>query len=265
MLVAWTDERLFALLKIFVNQKPTSVSLCAFIDGLDEFIGEEEMLLDVIRLLNSSLSCKVCVLSRPEQVFREEFKGSPRLRVQDLNEDDMRTLATKKLVPYLETRFPSETLTVCRLVEDLVQKAEGVFLWLDLMVKDLIVGARNLDSLHELRLRLARTPGSIMGMYAHKLQSLDSIYLKDAFRYFQMLLAANSSWVTRSVDLSGLACTEDVAWEHVKTSDDLYFQTAEFAALCQGLETRLVTRCAGLVEVQENFEVGTSMYSDRIS
>ncbi|KAL8685209.1 MAG: hypothetical protein Q9224_005911 [Gallowayella concinna] len=160
-------------------------------------------------------------------------------------------MTTQKLVPYLKKRFPTKNKEVDWLVDDLIRKAEGVFLWLDLMVKDLIVGARNLDSLDELQLRLARTPGSINGMYAHKLQSLDSIYLKDAFRYFQVLLAADNPRLKRPVTLLGLACAEDVAWEHVERSDTLYFQTAEFAALCQGLETRLVTRCGGLVEVQD--------------
>ncbi len=79
----WTEQRLLALLKRFLEQKPGSITICAFVDGLDEFIGDEDILLDIIRLFSKALHCKICVSSRPEQVFRHEFQRCPKLRVQD--------------------------------------------------------------------------------------------------------------------------------------------------------------------------------------
>lgn len=182
LLPTWTTQRLLAILEDFVNKKPTTVSLCAFIDGLDEFDGDEDLLLEIIRLFSSAPGCKVCVSSRPEQAFREEFRGCPQCRVQDLNEKDIRTMVVEKLKPRLAKNLPIEAKVVDNLGELLVRKAEGVFLWLYLMIKDLINGLRNGDSIDELTGRLWMTPNTIDGLYRRILQGLDPFYLNDALR-----------------------------------------------------------------------------------
>ncbi|KAL8654961.1 MAG: hypothetical protein Q9226_003228 [Calogaya cf. arnoldii] len=192
-LPTWTDRRLLQILKDFTKEKPAVVSLCAFIDGLDEYNGDEERLFEVIRLLSSAPGCKVCVSSRPDPAFRRELDSCSQCRVQDVNNKDIVKMVLDKLRPSLEKNRPTETNAINKLVGDLIEKAEGVFLWLSIMIKDLTKGSDNGDSIEELRQRLHMTPGTIYGLYRRILGGLDRSYLDYAFRTFQILIAANVS------------------------------------------------------------------------
>ncbi|KAL8754390.1 MAG: hypothetical protein Q9184_005127 [Pyrenodesmia sp. 2 TL-2023] len=270
-LKTWTDQGLLFLLNRFLNEKPANISLCAFIDGLDEFVGDEEYLLHMIDLFNKSPRCKICVSSRPEQAFRQEFRLCPQLRVQDLNRKDIEQMAAGRLIPSLQRRDNMPTITedkVLQLVKVLVKKASGVFLWLDLMIKDLIRGSKNGDTFEELELRLARTPDTINGLYAHMLQKLDPLYVEECVRYCRVLITAEKLRITTPISLLTLALAEGEPWNHLVDFDLAYFAESRFNSLCQVLESRLTSRCGGLLEVdnhshEEADQEATIPYFDR--
>lgn len=57
----WTQARLLKALKRFVQQMPSDLFLCIFIDGLDESTDDIHSLLDVLNLLQGSPRVKICV------------------------------------------------------------------------------------------------------------------------------------------------------------------------------------------------------------
>ena len=247
----WTDQGLMSLLNRFLDKKPANISLCAFVDGLDEFVGDEDYLLHMIKLLNNSSRCKICVSSRPEPGFHQEFRSCPQLRVQDLNREDIERTAAGKLEPSLQkhSALPIPDDDVQNLVWALVIKASGVFLWLDLMTKDLIKGSKDGDTLEELRSRLARTPDTISGLYAHMLQKLDQRYVKECVHYCSILLMEDDLGLTNPITLLSLALGEREPWSHLLDFDLTYFAESPFNSICQNLETRLTSRCGGLLEI----------------
>ncbi|KAI4186918.1 MAG: hypothetical protein LQ348_004157, partial [Seirophora lacunosa] len=250
-MATWTDQRLLSLLQRFLDKKPSHVSLCAFVDGLDEFVGDEDLLLDIVRLFGKTSRCKICVSSRPEQAFREEFQMCPQLRAQDLNYEDIVQTANGRLIPVLTKSYGLSAIDyqVTSLVNFLIRKASGVFLWLDLMIKDLIRGSRNRDTFVELRLRLERTPDTINGMYAHLLQSLDPLYQEETFKYFLILIAAND--MGERVTLLTVILAEGEPWEHISQYEPGYFSTPRFQSVCRASKPRLVTRCGNFIEIDE--------------
>ena len=248
-LAEWTDQRLLSVLKRLLDQKPKSLSICAFVDGLDEFIGDEELLLDIVRIFGDASQCKICVSSRPEQAFRQDFRLCPQLRVQDLNHDDMERTVTGELSPHLKKYSITDEVRNS-LVNELMDKAQGVFLWLDLMIKILIKGLRNGDTYEKLHSRLEKTPDTIDGIYTHILKSLDPLYQEESTKYFSVLLAAKD--LNMEISLLDLVNAGDEPWEHVTQFDLGYFKTAQFDSACRHLETRIVACCGGLVDIQEN-------------
>ncbi|KAL8752393.1 MAG: hypothetical protein Q9199_005772 [Rusavskia elegans] len=254
LLPTWTDRRLLQILKDFIKEKPAAVSLCAFIDGLDEHNGDKEPLFEVIHLLSSASGCKVCVSSRPDQAFPREFQGYPQCQVQDLNKKDIERMAIEKLKPCLEKNKPTETEAINKLVKELIEKAEGVFLWTGIMIKDLKRGSNNGDSIDELRDRLRVTPSTVYGLYRRILGVLDKSYLGYALKTFQILIAAEllggreSEWLT----FLSLACVEDTTWVHVTRFDRSYFSSSTFDSTCRELRTRLNARCGNLIEIENN-------------
>ncbi|KAL8710369.1 MAG: hypothetical protein Q9225_007299 [Loekoesia sp. 1 TL-2023] len=250
LLPTWTPQRLLSILEDFINKKPTTVSLCAFIDGLDEFDGDEDLLLEIVRLLSSAPGCKVCVSSRPEQACREEFQGCPQCRVQDLNENDITKMVVENLKPSLEKNLPTEGEAIDDLIHLLIEKTEGVFLWLNIMIKDLSKGSKNGDNISELYARLQRTPNTVYGLYRRILEGLDSFYLDDALRIFQILITASS--LKTPVSVLGLACAEDKSWAYIKQFDRAYFGSPSFDSTCLQVCTRLNSRCGSFIEFAES-------------
>ncbi len=269
-LTTWTDQGLMSLLNRFLDEKPANISLCAFVDGLDEFVGDEGYLLRMIELLNNSSRCKVCVSSRPEQAFRQEFRFCPQLRVQDLNREDIERTAAGKLIPSLQKHsalpIPKDNLQI--LIRALVEKASGVFLWLDLMTKDLIKGSRDGDTIKELRSRLARTPDTINGLYAHMLQKLDQRYVKECVQYCSIVMMAEELDLSYPITLLTLALGEREPWSHLVDFELTYFAHSRFNSVCQVLESRVTSRCGGLLEIgnhrlDQTDQKTTPQYFDR--
>ncbi|KIV86007.1 hypothetical protein PV11_01650 [Exophiala sideris] len=64
-------------------------SYCIFVDGLDECTSQDEIL-DHIDAFEREMNIKFCVSSRPETVFEGRLDRRPKLRLQDLNEADIK-------------------------------------------------------------------------------------------------------------------------------------------------------------------------------
>ena len=260
MLHQWTEARLEGALKLFISWKPPTKRVGIFIDGLDEYEGDEEKLMDILRLLSQSPGIKVCVSSRPEEIFRQGFADCPHVRLQDLNKPDILKATSDRLTPALSFRFPDRVSdsfdSIPEFISLLTEKSQGVFLWAELMSKDILKGARNADTFSELQERLGHTPDTIDGLYAHMLGRLDRSYIHEAATYFHHIIAIDdvfsNSLAPRSPTLLDFACSKHSAWAHVVQRDTMYFLKTDFQTLCRNLEVRVLTRCAGLVDINES-------------
>ncbi|KAI4190731.1 MAG: hypothetical protein L6R41_000593 [Letrouitia leprolyta] len=163
--------------------------VCMFIDGLDEYGGDEDCLMDAIHLISHAPGTEICVSSRPEEIFRQGFAASPKLRLQDLNYPDIQKATILQLVPAFEARVDISDEELLDLILEMSGRSQGIFLWAFSMTKDLKTRARRGSTMRELRGRLEHTPDTIDGFYEDMLGRLDRDDLRDAGRYFQHLLS----------------------------------------------------------------------------
>lgn len=132
----WTERRLVTSLIALVRDISSSFRLCIFVDGLDEFSGDETILLSLIEQLSQLPNNKLCVSSRPSLRIEEKL-GSAMLRLQDLTKIDIERHALSQLTVAAsqaprerrQQGWPRST------AETIVNRAEGVFLWAELAVK----------------------------------------------------------------------------------------------------------------------------------
>ena len=259
----WTEKRLEEALKLFLLSKPSTLRVCILIDGLDEYEGDEINLMNIIRLMSQSPGTKVCASSRPEEIFRQGFADCPHVRLQDLNYPDILKATSDRLIPALLERFSVSTsdsiLGNSRwrakwLIQNLTNKSQGIFLWAELMTKDIVTGARNADTFSELEDRLDRTPDTIDGLYMHMLKRLDKSYVREATTYFHHIMTYDegSSFDDNFPTLLHFACNEENAWAQIGRRSTAYFLTSDFQQTCRTLEIRILSRCAGLVEIDES-------------
>ena len=249
---AWTKRRLQRTLQEVISQLQSSCRLCFFIDGLDEFDEDHDELITFVRDIVWKTGVKVCLSSRPYKTFEDAFDASAKLRLQDLTHNGIQQYVNDKFqdVPQLASMTSKNGHEMDELRKDIVDKAEGVFLWVELAVKDQILGLRNEDSPEQLRKRLLRLPSKVEGIYLQMLHGIEQLYREEAARFLQIML----NYPRLSLLGHALESYEDL--ENMLLSDH-NVSTQKITSLCQSTRKKIMTRCAGLLEVHEPLNQST--------
>ncbi|PTB65045.1 hypothetical protein BBK36DRAFT_1088679, partial [Trichoderma citrinoviride] len=185
----WEITQLQSVFYSILKQCNRSVFL--LIDGLDE-AAETEKTLHWLDSLIGLHNVKLCISSRSEDVFRRKFSRNDGFKLEDLTRDDMMKYARAEMPPSNE-RYPSEYLENLR--DLLVDKAEGVFLWLVLALESVKRGLRNNDGQDKIHSRLKQLPSELEDLYAEMWDRLGedkAIYQQEAARYFSLLITHNA-------------------------------------------------------------------------
>ncbi len=245
-LPTWTETRLHATLQHLLSHGLQAYRLCIFIDGLDEFDGNQTILLDLIRNLKQLKSIKFCLSSRPEPFLRDELDSSTMLKLQDLTEPDIRRYVSDELgTAYSKaSQVPYWSLSLDDTIFEIVKKAEGVFLWVKLAVRDQINGIRDKDDAKQLKRRLEALPGEIEGVYGHMLQKINKVHREEVARYVQLV-----------IHLGKLSLFHLALAAHKRVDDIIAFSSEisirDIRLHCDFMEERVATTCRGLLEVRE--------------
>ena len=233
-IASWTVRRLRTTFQTAIRQAETSYRICIFIDGLDENSGDPDAAIEEIRNM-PSCGIKVCLSSRPERLYNDAFGSYAKLKLQDLTESDIRAYVADKLEPWLRTEPEDEVL---KLMKDVAHKAQGVFLWVDLVVKALMKGLKNDDSLEQLQERVVSTPSDIEAVYANMLSKIDEAHYKEAAQLFQMALVG----LTESL-LDVALGLHDHPHRVSETS------VSDVLEVCRRAQNRIPTICGGLLDI----------------
>ena len=246
-LPTWTEQRLRATLRNLVSVGLGKCRLCIFIDGLDEFHGDHVTLLNLISSFREITKVKFCLSSRPYSPFKHELGSSPMLKLQDLTEPDIRRYVSDEIegAPLKASSVPYSSSWIKEAVDTIVQKAEGVFLWVRLAVRDQLEGIRNGDDPEQLRERLRILPTEIEEVYGHMLHEIDKVYRKEVARYLRSVLDVEEGWSLFEIALA----------EHKRIDDILLFSEAislsDIHQHCKSVGERIAATCKGFLEVRE--------------
>ncbi|KAI9704572.1 MAG: hypothetical protein M1820_005485 [Bogoriella megaspora] len=138
----WSTRELFECLCACVGKD--DVRYCFFLDGLDEYHPQEEhiTLVNHLKQLTKYANVKLCVSSRGWTIFENAFGHSDRsIRLEDVTRNDMRKFVCSRLLASKsesdQTVRSDGTLEIYGLVNDIVDKAEGVFLWTHLVLSSM--------------------------------------------------------------------------------------------------------------------------------
>lgn len=118
---------------------PAAVGL--FVDGLDEYdapSSEQMQMAEVLCRAAQSPHLKIIVSSRPEAAFEAVFRDSSKLRLHELTDEDRRTYTSDKLKAVTRFDLIATEREQTQLIDLVVDKSEGIFLWVNLAVTALI-------------------------------------------------------------------------------------------------------------------------------
>ena len=175
----WTLSELKEAFSQLRNIACEARKFCFFIDGLDEYEGDHFELIEVILETANSPYIKLCVSSRPWNCFEDAFGKSDdhKLYLQDLTRQDIEIYVKAKLTkPISATMARNDHGRYQLFTLEIVDRAEGVFLWVYLVVRSLLEGLSNGDNLALLERRLRSLPTDLERFFDHIIGSVDKIY-----------------------------------------------------------------------------------------
>lgn len=153
---------------------------CMFIDGLDEYSGSHRGLIQLLRSFIKGGNTKLCVSSRPWNVFVNEFENEvPHLFLHELTEGDIRHYVESRLkssVPATSASRDTLEKHVVSVADEIVTRAEGVFLWVYVVVKSIISGLDEGDKPEFLRERVLEYPVDLESFFDTILSRIDHFY-----------------------------------------------------------------------------------------
>ena len=248
LLAAWTERRLRSKLREITETALRAYKVCFFIDGLDEFAGDQYDLIECIQDITKSTEVKVCLSSRSYFAFDQAFGGSARLRLQDLTRNDIRGYVTDKLQSVTRplSAPSSQSISLDDIISKILSRAEGVFLWVSFAVKDQMHGLRNGDSIEQLEERIELLPSDVEGIYGNMVKRIEEPYMKEAAIYLSIILQ-------KGIPLKDLAIMTHSRIDEILSSADP-LPEEEMVAFSDFVRGRIMTTCAGLLDVRARMD-----------
>jgi hypothetical protein len=161
------------------RQNLKGFKICLFIDGLDEYIGDQLEIVDLFKTITSHSSIiKVVISSRPEPTFVEAFYSSPKLRVENLTAGDIDHCVRSKLLSHskIQSQIHRGSELGARLVDSIASKACGVFLWVFLVVRLLLECLSDGSYPEDLERIIETYPDEIHELYEHMFECMKLLY-----------------------------------------------------------------------------------------
>lgn len=270
----WTISKLKQALRLLVEQTAIPLKLCLFIDGLDEYDDNQEdtdschqEIADMFKNAASNVNIRVCLSSQPLLVFKDALGTLSGLRLQGLSFEDIKQYVGDKLGnnPRYQQLALEEPEKAPALVEEIVNKADGVFIWVSLVVKSLLSGLGKRDGIADLQRRLRLLPSDLEDLYYHMLTRIEPFYQYKASEIFQ-IFQAHWKMMNRMDQVDGEPASRNLMIEPLTVmalsfavDDDPHLpirceiEPLGFQAIlsrCDIMSDRLKVRCAGVLEVQ---------------
>ncbi|KAJ5005429.1 hypothetical protein K4K48_007180 [Colletotrichum sp. SAR 10_66] len=193
----WSRTQLMAAFEKLGKHPEGKWRICLFIDGLDEYSGDHTDLVKLILRMGELPNIKICVSSRPWIEFSDAFENTEwKLHLHDLSQADIHTFIRDELQGngrFRRLRSLNEG-DAESLALEIVARAQGVFLWVFLVVRSLLEGLRNEDDIHDLRMRLRALPTGLKDMFRRMLDTIDEFYRKRTSRLFLTMTHAETSF-----------------------------------------------------------------------
>jgi hypothetical protein len=276
----WTTEALqYALLEL-MTQTTYQLNVCMVVDALDEHEEDREdhnSMINFFVRLNKDHSTvnppevprlKIIVSSRPERIFVNRLEGNKGFDIQHFTRIDIQKYVHNHLGNVMDDNFKDDEKESTKLDEfkkTLVEKAQGVFLWVALVVRNLLdLWERDVRDLWELEARLEQLPAGLEELYEYMLNRIEFEDREEAFYMLEMVLRARQPLSVIQLTLmikfimakrSKRDYSEVLGWI-VRNADKTFNRVESYGAMLR----RIQSTCRGFLEIwQLNQEVMTTV------
>jgi hypothetical protein len=258
------DQTAFELRRAFrrlLESVSTSLRLCIFIDGVDEYEGDFAELLEVLTSVKTSACTKVLLSSRPTTLCDTAFSQHPKLYLEDLTHEDIHAYVSEQLGNYAKMQELEELHGVARdaLVDMVAERSSGVFLWVVLVVQTLRIGLDGGDNVADMTKRLETLPRDLSELYKEMLPT-DPLEKEQASKLLQLLLLSIEIQPESPLSMLQLSFAEESSLQSACKANIDPETIRKITLRCDAMAARLRSRCRGLMEAQRISGIALASY-----
>ena len=236
-----------------LTQQSMNMKLCFFIDGLDEYDGVHRDVISIVRELATLPNIKLCVSSRPWNIFQESFGPiHQQIVLEQHTRTDIELYVKERLGQDQQlVSLTSEGSRASDLIGEIIENAQGVFLWVRLAVNDLLRGSVNHDDISELQRRLHYLPFTLEAYYQRAFDSIDKFYREATAEI--LLLALEAAQPFSLLAIVFYEC-EKQGQTKLKGPQSSMYHPSILCNVIEACRTRLHSRCQDFLVVRESSE-----------
>ncbi|KAH7245402.1 prion-inhibition and propagation-domain-containing protein, partial [Fusarium tricinctum] len=227
--------------------------LFLMIDGLDEYNGRHMEAASFFQELGRSANVKILIASRPEPAFVAAFARSPKMNLQDLTREDVAEYINDTVTshPYMAILSAMSPKGPKEIVNELITKASGVFLWVVLACRSILDGFADFDTISDLKARVDELPPELEDLFRHMLSKILGRYREQGVKILRLIFDNQSKKEVDPVPTLGLALIDEYGLRTDFRGPSLSYLPQDQQYLkCMMMEGRLRSRCCGLLEIQ---------------
>ena len=234
----WLVDELQEGLTAITGQDEVPLNVLFFIDALDEHEGNHRDLISVIRnsfipMGASIVNVKLCLASRPDPAFTNAFGSYPGLLVHEYTREDVQWYARQQIASSILYRDIDQDMSeLHQITGEITQRANGVFIWVRVVIEELIERFIDGSAVSQLRDILSAMPEELKDLYRRALSKVKPEYALESYVMAQIVLCAK-----HPLTLKSLFAATDIA---LQRKVELMSQAT--------MERRLGSRCGGLLE-----------------
>ncbi|ETI22266.1 hypothetical protein G647_06339 [Cladophialophora carrionii CBS 160.54] len=256
----WSMLEMKTTIETCLQRIATTRKILVLADGLDELDGTDDDchdMLDFLHKLPRLGSVKLCLSSRPWNIFADSFDGLPQLQLHLFTRVDIEKYVSQSLSHSirLQSSYLHNSGQGERLIQMIVDKANGVFLWVRLVVQELMRGFRDGETIRTLERKVGSMPADLDGFFKRIISSIDPAYRAEASAMLQTALFCREStpvnWPCYPLQLTFLEVGDpDFAMRPSCDFTELDVDDLEALEYRIALgKRRLNSRCMGLLEL----------------
>ncbi|KAL4809628.1 hypothetical protein BDV18DRAFT_157377 [Aspergillus unguis] len=224
--------------------------IAIFIDGLDLYKDDTPDLVDYLASwAKGNTGVKICVSYRESPRFHPlQLNAQAEIRLHEVNRGAIARLVRERLAQHRHFHNLGSEVEKESLLQYIISRSDGLFLWAVPVVRDLKEGLDQCDSLGQLSTKAQSLPAELNKLFKHMLSSVKENDEKLVYSILSMALACR-----RPLPLLRFSFLED----YLSSKD---FAKGVMPALTQyevrqrlhEIESRISGSCKGLLEITKN-------------
>ncbi|UKZ65081.1 uncharacterized protein TrAtP1_006283 [Trichoderma atroviride] len=231
------------------------VKLTLLIDGLDEFTEDQhEDHRDLVRLLrdaNAEPGVKICISSRPWNVFRDEYGNNPMLQLENLTREDIKSFVQEQLElsPGYYDFAATDPEAARKIITDIVDKSQGVFLWVSVVSGMLEAALQEGTNISDLQATINNLPKEVDNLFRYIWNRTSKRFRAEASTYFLLMNTC------RRLETDLFALTLWFGDKELPVDFATVNLTSTFlTGVIKSLERKLMSRTGGLLELVSSYD-----------